>query len=215
MLSLSVAALAFNPMGMFNPNANKRAAVGEQQAGKVVGAAVLAALLTMAPVDDAFAAGRSGGRVGGRAPSRPSVSRSAPSPARATNVYVAPTPMYGGGMGYGMGYGGFGGGMSTGTYLGLSLAESFIREQQRQTYLQQQLRTQQELGRDQAQIAELQRALSEQNAKVDGLRAQQAQGGQAPAAAPAAAPVDAETVRMLQQQLLQQQQQIQQLQGAK
>jgi len=41
-------------------------------------------------------------------------------------------------------------GISTGTYLGISLVETLIREQQRQAYLQQQLRTQQELGRDQA-----------------------------------------------------------------
>ena len=34
----------------------------------------------------------------------------------------------------------FGGGPGFGTYLGLSLAESFIREQQRQAFLEQQLR---------------------------------------------------------------------------
>ncbi|KOO26907.1 hypothetical protein Ctob_004426 [Chrysochromulina tobinii] len=82
------------------------------QAAKAFGAAMLAALLTMAPVDEAFAAGRSGGRT-------------------------------------------------------------LIRENQRQAYLQQQLRTQQELGRDQAEIAMLQRALAEQNAKIEGLKSQQ------------------------------------------
>jgi len=144
------------------------------QAAKAFGAAMLAALLTMAPVDEAFAAGRSGGRVGGRAP----VSRAAPARApvsRTTNVYVSPAPavVYGGGYGYGgYGYGG-GFGISPGAYLGLSLAETLIRENQRQAYLQQQLRTQQELGRDEAEIAMLQRALAEQNAKIEGLKSQQ------------------------------------------
>jgi len=57
-------------------------------------------------------------------------------------------------------------GISTGTYLGISLVETLIREQQRQAYLQQQLRTQQELGRDQAAIAQLQAELAAQNSKV-------------------------------------------------
>ena len=139
---------------------------GTPQAAKAFGAAMLAALLTMAPVDEAFAAGRSGGRVGGRAP----VSRAAPARApvsRTTNVYVSPAPavVYGGGFG-----------ISPGAYLGLSLAETLIRENQRQAYLQQQLRTQQELGRDQAEIAMLQRALAEQNAKIEGLKSQQSGG---------------------------------------
>ena len=55
----------------------------------------------------------------------------------------------------------------------VELAETLIRENQRQAYLQQQLRTQQELGRDQAEIAMLQRALAEQNAKIEGLKSQQ------------------------------------------
>lgn len=82
-------------------------------------------------------------------------------------------------MGYG-GYGGvfpggygYGGGPGFGTYLGLSLAESFIREQQRQAFLEQQLRTQQELGRDQAQIAALQQQLEVQKSRVDILKSQQ------------------------------------------
>ena len=133
------------------------------QPAKAFGAAMLAALLTMAPVDEAFAASRSGGRVGGRAP----VHRSAPSRTyRSTNVYISPPAVvYGGGYGYGYGYG-----ISPGAYLGLSLVEALIREQERQAYLQQQLRTQQELGRDQAKIAELQRQLADQSAKVEGLR---------------------------------------------
>jgi hypothetical protein len=107
------------------------------------------------------------------------MSRSAPAPApmqRTTNVYMA--PMGGMGMGYGgMGYGGmgYGGGNGLGLYLGLSVAESFMREQQRQAYLQQQLRTQQELGKDQAAIAQLQMELSQQNSKVEALKAQGAE----------------------------------------
>merc|ERR1719488_421720 len=155
-------------------------------------ATLLSALLVMSPISEANAA-RAGGRVGGRAPS---VSRSAPSrststtnvytapPARTTNVYVSPG--YGGGYGYG-GYGGYGygGGISTGTYLGISLVETLIREQQRQAFLQQQLRTQQELGKDQAMIQQLQMQLQEQNAKVEGLKSQQAAGGSGSAPAPA------------------------------
>mmetsp|Transcript_5003 Transcript_5003/g.13220 ORF Transcript_5003/g.13220 Transcript_5003/m.13220 type:complete len:220 (-) Transcript_5003:315-974(-) len=216
--SLAVAALSFSaPLAPVRSPVRASDAVmaADNQIGKAIGATFLAAVLTMAPVTEAFAAGRSGGRVGGRAPSMSrSVSRSAPAPQRTTNVYVAPA----GGMGYGMGYGGYGMGggfgISPGAYLGLSLAETFIREQQRQAYLQQQLRTQQELGRDQAQIQQLQQALMEQNAKVEGLRAQQATAPAAQQAAPAPAS-DAETVKILQQQLMMQQQQIQQLQQAK
>merc|ERR1719248_173998 len=113
-----------------------------------------------------------------------------------------------GGMGYGMGYGGYGmggGGNGVGMYLGLSLAETFIREQQRQAFLQQQLRTQQELGQDQAAIAALQRELAEQNSKVEALKAQGA-GAQAP---PAAAPTsDAAVIEQLKAQLAAQQAEI-------
>ena len=56
-----------------------------------------------------------------------------------------------------------------------------MREQQRQTYLQQQLRTQRELGQDQAAIAQLQNELSQQNAKVDAMKQQGAERGGAPA----------------------------------
>jgi hypothetical protein len=104
--------------------------------------ALFAAALVFSPMQDANAA-RSGGRVGGRAPvSRPSVSSGTRSsfaaPARSTtNVYMAPSMGmgygYGGGYGGGYGYGGgFGGGGGAGLYLGLSVAESFLREQQRQ-----------------------------------------------------------------------------------
>merc|ERR1719231_395347 len=103
------------------------------------------------------------------------MSRPAPTPQRTTNIYMAPSMGMGyGGMVYG-GYGmGYGGGNGLGLYLGISVAETFLREQQRQAYLQQQLRTQQELGRDQAAIQQLQSELQAQNAKVAAL---QAQGG--------------------------------------
>lgn len=171
--------------------------------------ALLAAAVTFSPIDAAEAA-RSGGRVGGRVSSsmrRPAPVRSAP---RTTNVYVAPSM----GMGYGMGYGGMGmgmgygyGGPGLGTYLGLSLAESFLREQQRQAYLQQQLRTQQELGRDQAAIQQLQMELAAQNQKMEQLKGQN--GGVAPT-------VDAETEATLKLkiQLAEQQKELEQLKAA-
>jgi hypothetical protein len=182
-----------------SPRQPPRALTAPTQPAKAFGAAMLAALLTMAPVDEAFAASRSGGRVGGRA----SVYRSAPSRTyRSTNVYISPPAVvYGGGYGYGYGYG-----ISPGAYLGLSLVEALIREQERQAYLQQQLRTQLELGRDQAKIAELQRQLADQSAKVEGLRSQQADRGSAPDRE------DAETIRKLQKQLRLQQREIEQLQ---
>jgi len=152
----------------------------------------LALALTFSPMD-AAEAGRSGGRVGGRAPSmssrpasrpssgasaRPAMRTSAPAPApmqRTTNVYMG-SPMGGGMYGGGM-YGGgmMGGGNGMGLYLGLSVAESFMREQQRQQYLQQQLRTQRELGQDQAAIQQLQNELAQQNLKVDAMKQQGAE----------------------------------------
>jgi len=174
-------------------------------------ATFLAATISLAPFS--AEAARSGGRVGGRAPS--SAMRSSPRPAptaapqRTTNVYVA--PMGGMGMGYGgmgMGYGGYGGGNGMGLYLGLSLAETFLREQQRQAYLQQQLATQRQLGADQAAIQQLQMQLQEQNAKVAGLTQQN--GGVAPK-------VDAETEATLKLkiQLAEQQKELEALKAAK
>ena len=124
--------------------------------------------------------------------------------------------MYGGyGMGYGMG--GYGmGGPGIGTYLGLSLAEAFIREQQRQAFLQQQLRQAQQLGQDQAAIANLQQQLSEQNAKVESMRSQ-AQGQLPPGSAstmPQQAPGETEATMQLKMQLLEQQKEIEALRQA-
>ena len=173
-------------------------------------------------------AGRSGGRAGGRvgaaprAAPRPSAvaprssapisPRAAPAPAqRTTNVYMQPAmPMGGMGMGYGGyggGYGYGGGGNGMGLYLGLSLAETFLREQQRQAYLQQQLRVQQQLGQDQAAIASLQSQLSAQNAKMSDLK--EKNGGVAPA-------VDAETeaTLKLKLQMIEQQKELEQLKAA-
>lgn len=108
-----------------------------------ISAAITASLVWL-PAQDAHAA-RSGGRVGGRAPisiSRPSPrSSAAPSSfgggARSTtNIYLG-GPSIGLGYGYGAyGYGAYdvvGGGNGLGLYMGLSIAEAFIREQQRQT----------------------------------------------------------------------------------
>lgn len=187
--------------------------------------ALLAAAVTLAPVEAALAtsidsagptmmlAGRSGGRVGGRVSAPRMAPRAAPRAAPVgggrTNVYIAPTPMYGG---YGMGYGGYGmgGGNGLGLYLGLSVAETFLREQQRQAYLQQQLRTQQQLGADQAAIQALQNELAAQNAKVEGLRAQQT-GQQPGSLQQQAAPGETEATLQLRLQLLEQQKEIEAL----
>merc|ERR1719146_344955 len=81
-------------------------------------------------------------------------------------------PMMGG---YGMGYGsplGFGGGLTTGQFLGIELINSIFREQARQAQIQRELKVQQQLGQDQAKIAELQMQLTQQNSKIDGLKSQ-------------------------------------------
>merc|ERR1719424_1672155 len=113
-------------------------------------------------------------------------------------------------MGYG--YGGYGmmggGGNGLGLYLGLSVAETFMREQQRQAFLQQQLRTQQELGRDQAAIQQLQSELAAQTSKVAGLQAQQG-GGQ-----PAPTMSKDEEMALLKQQLAAQQEMLLELKAA-
>jgi len=138
----------------------------------------------------------------------------APAARGPTNVYVAPAPVYGG-YGYGMGgygYGMGGGGNGMGLYLGLSVAESFIRAQERQAYLQQQLKTQQQLGADQAAIASLQRELSEQNSRVDTLRSQQSQGGAAqPSLQEQVAPGESEAMLKLRLQILEQQKELEAL----
>jgi len=176
------------PTAMTSPSVTMAATDWKKPAMSVF----LALALTFSPMD-AAEAGRSGGRVGGRAPSmssrpasrpssgasaRPAMRTSAPAPApmqRTTNVYMG-SPMGGGMYGGGM-YGGgmMGGGNGMGLYLGLSVAESFMREQQRQTYLQQQLRTQRELGQDQAAIQQLQSELASQNLKVDAMKQQGAE----------------------------------------
>jgi len=176
------------PTAMTSPSVTMAATDWKKPAMSVF----LALALTFSPMD-AAEAGRSGGRVGGRAPSmssrpaarpssgasaRPAMRTSAPAPApmqRTTNVYMG-SPMGGGMYGGGM-YGGgmMGGGNGMGLYLGLSVAESFMREQQRQQYLQQQLRTQRELGQDQAAIQQLQNELAQQNLKVDAMKQQGAE----------------------------------------
>lgn len=229
MLTLAAMPLAFVPTSMVvRPRVTQpqlAMVTSDWQWQKPAVAALMAAALVFSPMDAANA-GRSGGRVGGRAPT---VSRA---PARApastsstvarpsvTNVYMAPRPMMGGyGMGYGYGgYGMGGGGNGMGLYLGLSVAEAFLREQQRQAYLQQQLRTQQQLGADQAAIQQLQMELANQNAKVDALRSQ---GGSSnnnpvqPQQAPAAPAAESEAMNQMKAQLLEQQKQIEALKAA-
>ena len=180
-------------------------------------AALAAAVLVAAPMD--AEAARSGGRMGGRAPAmRSAPMRSAPMRGGGgygggygggrTNVIISP------GIGMGMspfGYG-YGYGISPGAYLGLTLAETLLREQQRQAYLEQQLRTQQQLGQDQAMIQQLQTALAEQSAKVEGLRAQGGGGGGG-AAAPAQT-ADQAQIERLTRELAEQKAALQKLQTA-
>ena len=189
----------------------------QQQLQRTALAALAAAVLVAAPMD--AEAARSGGRMGGRAPAmRSAPMRSAPMRGGGgygggygggrTNVYVSP------GIGMGMspfGYG-YGYGISPGAYLGLTLAETLLREQQRQAYLEQQLRTQQQLGQDQAMIQQLQTALAEQSAKVEGLRAQGGGGGGG-AAAPAQT-ADQAQIERLTRELAEQKAALQKLQTA-
>lgn len=149
----------------------------------------LAALVALVAPELASAAsrggGRTGGRVGGRAPPRaaPTMSaapRAAPAaPAvTQTNVYVnsAPTVVrsygYGGGFGYSPGFVGGGFGIGDGAYVGLSLVESYFRAQRERRMIEQQLATQRELGKDQAQIQALEQRLSQQDAQLQQLNKQ-------------------------------------------
>jgi len=204
-------------------------------------AAILAAAISFSDIDAAHAKS-SGGRVGGRVSSSSSMSvkPTAPKPAgssatkptagpstttaaapaavapaaapQVTNVYMSQP------MGYG--YGGYGMGMSNsgmGLLVGVELANAFLKEQQRQAYLQQQLKVQQQLGADSAQIAELQRQLAAQNAKVEGLAAQKAaeQGAPTPAQPVFPAQMASEEQLKLQLAVLQQQKELEALKAAK
>merc|ERR1712087_250809 len=100
-LSFVAQGLSLKVPATINPALNQRVAAG-----------ALAALLTVAPIQDAFAASRAGGRVGGRvsstrvapAPRAPAPSASSTMAPRTTNIYVAPPPVvtspFGGGYGY-------------------------------------------------------------------------------------------------------------------
>ena len=103
---------------------------------------------------------RTGGRIGGRAPApaaapaaaQAATEAAAPAAPAVTNVIIQQPmqPMYGGGMGYGQPMMGGGGGGGMGLLIGAELVEAFMKEQQRQAMLKQQLATQQQLGADQA-----------------------------------------------------------------
>merc|ERR1711966_374616 len=107
------------------------------------------------------------------AASRPSV----------TIINSAPAMPFGGGYGYGrpglFGFGGgYGFGLTPGQFLGLSaieLAESIARENRRRAYLEQQMKVQQQLGKDQADIDALKKQLDETNAKMNAMQAAQQQ----------------------------------------
>ena len=83
-----------------------------------------------------------------------------------------------------------------------------MREQQRQAYLQQQLRTQQQLGQDQAAIQSLQRELEQQNLKVEAMKQAGAENNIG-----AATEKDIEALK-LRLQLMQQEKEIAQLKAA-
>ena len=64
-------------------------------------------------------------------------------------------------------------GLSSGAWLGLTaleLAEAVAREQRRAALLNQQLETQRQLGKDQAEIEALQRQIKEQNDKLNAMQ---------------------------------------------
>mmetsp|Transcript_26329 Transcript_26329/g.43721 ORF Transcript_26329/g.43721 Transcript_26329/m.43721 type:complete len:254 (+) Transcript_26329:67-828(+) len=196
-------------------------------------ATAIAAAISFAPIDTIVQAKSVGGRVASSSktsvvrPSTTTMSSSSktsvkpptapvtniitpPAAPPVTNIYMAsPQPMGYGGIGYGgMGYGGYGqpmGGAGMGLLIGAELAEAFLKEQQRQAYIQQQLKVQQQLGTDQAKIQELQRQLAEQNAKVDALAAQKA-AAPVSSATPQQAPSEAQL--QLQLQVLQQQREL-------
>jgi hypothetical protein len=64
-------------------------------------------------------------------------------------------------------------GLSSGAWLGLTaleLADAVSREQRRAALLNQQLETQRQLGKDQAEIEALQRQIKEQNDKLNAMQ---------------------------------------------
>jgi len=181
---------------------NMRAAAAAVAATAVISGTPLNADAIISDGPTTYIAARSGGRVGGRAPAPRAAPRAAPSVRSNTNIYIAPTPSYGyGGYGYG-GYGyrgpSFGPfGFSTGSFAldaGIGVAELLVREQQRQAFLQNQIKVQRELGKDAATIDQLQREVEAGNARLKELEQQVAAGKQAPAPAQAAAPAPAQAL---------------------
>ena len=139
--------------------------------GKQLLSGAVAASLLFAP-QDANAA-RSGGRAGGGSRMRSAPSRSYSSAPRAvprggTRMYAAPmaVPVSPFGMGYGYG------GPNGGAIVGLSIIDSIAQEQRRSAYIRQQLETQRELGRDQADIDQLTKMLAAQDARIAELQKQ-------------------------------------------
>ena len=148
--------------------------------GKQLLSGAVAASLLFAP-QDANAA-RSGGRAGGGSRMRSAPSRSYSSAPRAvprggTRMYAAPmavpvpVPVSPFGMGYGYGDYGYGG-PNVGAIVGLSIIDSIAQEQRRSAYIRQQLETQRELGRDQADIDQLTKMLAAQDARIAELQKQ-------------------------------------------
>jgi len=174
------------------------AAESLQKRRMVVGG-LFALLAPIAGLPEGADAAKSGGRMGGgsfrskaAAPKAAPRGRAAPPTAptvinrpSVTVIQSAPSMPFGGYGGYGGGMfgGGYGFGLTPGQFIGLSaieLAESIARENRRRAYLEQQMKVQRELGKDQAEIDALQKQLAETNAKVAAMADAQKQQ-QAPA----------------------------------
>ena len=93
----------------------------------------------------------------------------------------------------------------------IAVLKGFFEAQEKQEQLRKQLEIQKQLGADTAKIEELQRMLSDQNAKVAALAAQkeaQAAAPPAPAAAPEAPAAPSEAMMKMQLEMIQQQKEL-------
>ena len=88
--------------------------------------------------------------------------------------------------------------------VGAELLKGFFEAQEKQEQIKKQLEIQKQLGADTAKIEELQRMLSDQNAKVAALAAQK----EAQAPAPAAPEGPSEAMLKMQLEMIQQQKEL-------
>jgi len=158
-----------------SPPAKKSVAIRKVVGNVAASVALATALVTPMSAEAARSGGRAGGSSFRSAPSRSMPSRSAPRVAPRTSVrtYAVPVPVPAspfGGFGGGYGYSPFGGYGNTGAYLGISLIDSIIQEQRRAAIMRQQLETQQQLGKDQGEIATLKAQLDAQDKRIAELQ---------------------------------------------